>query len=54
MLTRGDRLPIDTRQLFAGGRVRRPIYGRLGLGDARRAHELLDAREVLGKLILQP
>ena len=40
--------------LFAGGKVKPPVYARLPLADARRAHELLDARQVLGKLILKP
>jgi NADPH:quinone reductase len=52
----------DTRQriaarviaLFAAGEVKPPVYKRLPLSDARRAHEMLDAREVLGKLILKP
>jgi len=40
--------------LFAAGAVKPPIYQRLPLAEARRAHEMLDAREVLGKLILKP
>ncbi|HEY1502680.1 MAG TPA: zinc-dependent alcohol dehydrogenase family protein [Stellaceae bacterium] len=41
-------------EIFAAGRVRPPIDRRLPLSDARQAHELLDARSVLGKLILKP
>jgi NADPH:quinone reductase-like Zn-dependent oxidoreductase len=40
--------------LFAAGRVKPPIFRRLPLRDARHAHELLDARIVLGKLVLKP
>jgi NADPH2:quinone reductase len=41
-------------ELFAAGRVRPPVDRRLPLAEARQAHELLDARAVLGKLILKP
>jgi NADPH:quinone reductase-like Zn-dependent oxidoreductase len=41
-------------ELFASGRVRPPIDRRMKLREARAAHELLDARAVLGKLILKP
>ena len=42
------------RQEVAAGKVKPPVFARLTLGEARRAHEMLDAREVLGKLILKP
>jgi NADPH:quinone reductase len=41
-------------ELFAGRRVSPPVDRRLPLAEARQAHELLDARAVLGKLILKP
>jgi NADPH2:quinone reductase len=40
--------------LFAAGAVNPPIHARLPLAEARRAHEMLEAREVLGKLVLKP
>lgn len=39
---------------FADGTLAPPIYDRLPLEDARRAHELIDDRKILGKLILKP
>jgi hypothetical protein len=30
------------------------VFERLPLAEARRGHELLDARAVLGKLLLKP
>lgn len=39
---------------FAAGTFNPPVHDRLPLADARRAHELLDAREIMGKLILKP
>ena len=41
-------------QMFADRRVRPPIDRRMPLAEARQAHERLDARTVLGKLILEP
>lgn len=41
-------------KLFAEGKVRPTISKRLPLADARRAHELLDAGDILGKIILKP
>src|SRR5690242_9568981 len=38
---------------FAAGSVRPPVDRRLALAEARQAHERLDARAVLGKLILK-
>jgi NADPH2:quinone reductase len=40
--------------LFASGAIRPPLHDRLPLAEARRAHELLDARAIMGKLILVP
>jgi NADPH:quinone reductase len=40
--------------LFASGKVKPPVFARLKLSEAVRAHEMLDARSVLGKIILKP
>lgn len=40
--------------LFASGKVAPPIFDRLPLSAAARAHELLDQGKILGKLILKP
>lgn len=48
------RIAERTIALFVGGAVKPPIARRLPLAEARQAHELLDARTVLGKLILKP
>ena len=39
---------------FAEGNLAPPIHDRLPLSEARRAHELMDSRAILGKLILKP
>jgi NADPH2:quinone reductase len=39
---------------FAKHRFTPPVYAALPLNEARRAHEMLDAREVLGKVLLKP
>jgi len=48
------RLMAETVGLFAAKEVSPPVYRRLPLAQARQAHEMLDAREVLGKLVLEP
>lgn len=40
--------------LFAEGKVKPPVHARLPLSEARRAHEMLDRREALGKILLKP
>lgn len=40
--------------LFARGAFAPPIHDKLPLAEAKRAHEMLDAREILGKLVLKP
>jgi NADPH2:quinone reductase len=40
--------------LIAAGALRPPIYKVLPLSEARAAHEMVDAGEVLGKLVLHP
>lgn len=56
-----DDTPEITEQIFeaviarfAEGALSPPIYDRLPLSDARRAHELMDDRKILGKLVLKP
>jgi NADPH:quinone reductase len=49
-----QRVAARTIELFTQGRVHPPIDRRLPLAEARQAHELLDLRAVLGKLILKP
>ncbi|MBN42463.1 MAG: alcohol dehydrogenase, partial [Alphaproteobacteria bacterium] len=39
---------------FAAGVYAPPIFDRLPLSEARRAHELMDDRAILGKLLLKP
>jgi NADPH2:quinone reductase len=48
------RVAERTIEIFANQRVRPPVDRRLPLAEAREAHERLDARAVLGKLILKP
>ena len=48
------RVAQATLELFAAGRVKPPVFAALRLSEARRAHEMLDARQVLGKIILKP
>jgi NADPH2:quinone reductase len=40
--------------LFAKGKVKPPVHACLSLAEARRAHEMLDARQAMGKIILRP
>jgi len=39
---------------LAEGKLRPLIYARMPLRDARRAHEMLEARQVTGKILLKP
>jgi NADPH:quinone reductase len=39
---------------LAEGRIRPLIHARLPLKDARRAHEMIEARQVIGKILLKP
>jgi NADPH2:quinone reductase len=41
-------------ELLAGGRIHPAIAGRLPLAEAHRAHELIETRQVLGKIVLKP
>jgi NADPH2:quinone reductase len=39
---------------LGSGQIRPLIHARLPLRDARRAHEMIEAREVIGKILLKP
>jgi NADPH2:quinone reductase len=41
-------------ELMVSTGIEPPVHVRLPLSDAARAHEMLDAREIMGKLILSP
>jgi len=41
-------------ELLAEGAVAAPVHAALPLAEARRAHEMLDARQIMGKLVLTP
>jgi NADPH2:quinone reductase len=41
-------------ELLGNGQVRPAIAARLPLADARRAHELVEARTAMGKIVLKP
>ncbi len=49
-----ERVAAAATTLLASGAVKPAIHAVLPLADARRAHEMLDAREVFGKLVLKP
>ena len=40
--------------MLAAGKLHPRIYARVPLGEARRAHEMLESDLVMGKLLLQP
>ena len=44
----------DLIDKLRGGAIRPLIHGRLHLSEARKAHELIEARQVIGKLLLKP
>lgn len=44
----------DLIEKLGSGKIRPLIHARLPLKDARRAHEMIEAREVIGKLLLKP
>jgi NADPH2:quinone reductase len=39
---------------LAAGAIRPLIHARLPLAEARRAHEMLEAGEVIGKIVMKP
>lgn len=49
-----NRIIHKTIELFSARKVKPPIFACLSLSEAPRAHEMLDGRQVLGKLILRP
>jgi NADPH2:quinone reductase len=44
----------DLIEKLGAGQIRPLIHARLPLKDARRAHETIEAREVIGKILLKP
>lgn len=44
----------DLISKLASGSIRPLIHARLPLKDARRAHEMIEARQVIGKILLKP
>jgi len=44
----------DLISKLAAGAIRPLIHARLPLKDARRAHEMIEARQVIGKILLKP
>ena len=48
------RIAARVVEFFAAGKVAPPVHTWLPLTEARRAHEMLDAREALGKIVLKP
>lgn len=51
---KGQQIIDAVVEQFAAGTFNPPIHDRLPLSEARRAHELLDARAIMGKLVLKP
>jgi len=45
---------LDVARLFFDGKVRPVVHAVLALGEARRAHEMMEASEHFGKLVLVP
>jgi len=41
-------------KLLAEGKVAAPVHASLPLAEASKAHEMLDARAIMGKLVLTP
>jgi NADPH2:quinone reductase len=44
----------DLIEKLSAGAIRPLIHARLALKDARRAHEMIEARQVIGKVLLKP
>jgi NADPH2:quinone reductase len=44
----------DLIEKLGAGAIRPLIHAGLPLKDARRAHEMIEAREVIGKILLKP
>ncbi|MEJ2121513.1 MAG: zinc-binding dehydrogenase [Alphaproteobacteria bacterium] len=41
-------------KLMAESKVAAPVHAALPLAEASKAHEMLDARAIMGKLVLTP
>ena len=44
---------LDAAALFFAGRLRSVVHAALPLAEARRAHEMLEASEHFGKIVLR-
>jgi NADPH:quinone reductase-like Zn-dependent oxidoreductase len=44
----------DLIRLLAEGKIRVPIYERIPLAEAPRAHRVFESGKVMGKLIMKP
>lgn len=53
-LPKAQQIIADVVAQFAAGTFKPAIHDRLPLSEVRRAHEMLDAREIRGKLVLKP
>lgn len=51
---KGQQITDAVVEQFAAGAFNPPIHELMPLAEARRAHEMLDAREIMGKLVLKP
>ena len=51
---KGRQITAAVVEQFAAGTFNPPIHELMPLSEARRAHEMLDAREIRGKLVLKP
>lgn len=47
-------IQAEVIRMFQAGRFAPPVHATLPLAEARSAHEMLDAGQVLGKLVLKP
>ena len=45
---------LEAIEQLAVGAIRPLIHARLPLKDARRAHEMIEARQMIGKILLKP
>ena len=45
------RAPLD---LLAKGKIHTPIAARIPLAEASKAHELIESRKPMGKILLKP
>jgi NADPH:quinone reductase-like Zn-dependent oxidoreductase len=45
---------LDAARFFFEGRLRAVVHTVLALAEARRAHEMMEASEHFGKIVLRP